>query len=82
MSLFDGGSPSDVAHRSINDIILASTALGTSPWWVDIGHSINDAGSTILLWGSIAVLAIRSYGMLKDHLRGRAMRRDKSEAKL
>lgn len=82
MSLFDGGSPGDVAHRSVNDIILASTAVGTSPWWADIGHSINDVGSTILLWGSIAVLAIRSYGMMKDYLRGRAMHRDKREAKL
>jgi hypothetical protein len=59
---------SDIGRRTVTDLGLAATAIGTSPWW--LSADINHWAQTFVLWAAVVTAVVRLYGMAKDAWRG------------
>lgn len=71
---------SELGRRTATDIVIATTVVGTSPWWQSI--DISDVGRGFLLWGSVFMLALRYWGLGKDIWRGRKIRLNQEDDEL
>lgn len=73
--MIDEALRADAGRRSVTDIILGSVATGTSPLWFDP----RELATSLLLYGSLILMFVRAYGMIKDWWHGRQLHASKDD---
>jgi hypothetical protein len=68
--MIDEALRADAGRRAVTDVILGLVTSGTAPLW----FSPREVATSLLLYGSLFIMLVRLYGMIKDWWRGRQAR--------